>query len=93
MSAISVIGSNYIKDNVIITKEEEWRKVGAFCVKFWRNGYENYVIVDDYFGVAGNGMKVLATGGADGYELWPAVLEKAYAKLYGSYTMIEAGKV
>lgn len=26
-------------------------------------------------------------------ELWPAVLEKAYAKMYGSFSMIESGKV
>jgi len=25
--------------------------------------------------------------------MWPCILEKAYAKLYGSYSNIEAGKV
>jgi len=93
MSAISVIGSDYIRNQVIITKEEEWRKVGAFCVKFYRNGYEQYVIIDDYFPLAGNGSTIFATGGESGLELWPTVLEKAYAKMYGSFTMIEGGKV
>lgn len=32
-------------------------------------------------------------GGTDGTELWPMVLEKAYAKFYGNFSLIEAGKV
>jgi hypothetical protein len=32
-------------------------------------------------------------GGNEGDELWPMVLEKAYAKMYGTYNYIEAGKV
>ncbi len=29
----------------------------------------------------------------EGDELWPMVLEKAYAKMYGTFNYIEAGKV
>jgi hypothetical protein len=38
-------------------------------------------------------MWAFVKGGDDGLELWPMVLEKAYAKMYSSYSYIEAGKV
>jgi hypothetical protein len=31
------------------TKEEEWIVTGCFCVRFYRDGQEEYVIVDDHF--------------------------------------------
>lgn len=34
-----------------------------------------------------------AKGGQDSLEIWPCIVEKAYAKLYGSYSAIETGKV
>jgi hypothetical protein len=36
---------------------------------------------------------VFTQGGDDGDELWSMVLEKAYAKFYGSFQNIEAGKI
>lgn len=82
---------------MILTKEEDWVKTGCFCVKFFTEGEEEYVIVDDHFpakkGENGTIEWAFVKGGNDGDELWPMVLEKAYAKLYGAYSFIEAGKV
>ena len=49
--------------------------------------------MDDYIPVDADGKCVFTKGGEDGLEMWPTILEKAYAKLYGSYSTIEAGKV
>lgn len=51
------------------------------------------MIIDDYFPAMANGRWVFVRGGKDGKELWPMVLEKAYAKMYGTYSFIEGGKV
>ena len=49
----------------------------------WRN-----IVVDDFFPVFGN--KPFFTRDHRG-ELWVMLLEKAYAKVYGSYQSIESG--
>jgi len=94
LSAISVLGSQRVKDIIVIEEtEEEWRECGAFCVRFYKGGYEEIIIIDDYFPAYPNGQWAFVKGGEEGLELWPMVLEKAYAKMYGSYNFIEAGKV
>lgn len=64
---------------------------------FHKNGELQYIIVDDWIPMArdenGADIPAFTRGGTDGLEMWPAILEKAYAKLYGSYLAIEAGKV
>jgi hypothetical protein len=65
-------------------------------VRFYRDGEEEYVVVDDFFPVMKDEQgkpKWAFVSGLDGEELWPMVIEKAYAKFYGSYSSIEAGKV
>ena len=91
LSAISVIGGDNIK-NIIITKEGE-QNCGAFLIKFYRSGdCPEYIIIDDLFPTKGDGSWLFCTS-ESGQELWPMVLEKAYAKFYGSYENIEGGKV
>ena len=64
---------------------KHWKKTGCFMLRFFKNGEFNYVIVDDYIPVDARGWPVFTKGGEDGLEMWPAIIEKAYAKLYGSY--------
>lgn len=33
--------------------ENEWLQCGAFCIKFFNNGKEDIVIIDDYFPFSG----------------------------------------
>jgi len=49
--------------------------------------------VDDILPIGADGLPIFSKGGKDGLELWPCILEKGYAKLYSSYSFIEAGKV
>jgi len=96
LSALSVLGNVKIKDIFISERDEDmerWRKTGAFLLRFFKNGLAEYVIVDDWLPLNAEGQPAFTKGGTDGLELWPAILEKGYAKLYSSYAFIEAGKV
>jgi calpain-15 len=47
------------------------------------------VIIDDYFPCTDDGYVCFSK--ANGNELWVLILEKAFAKLHGSYERIEGG--
>ncbi|KAG5511640.1 hypothetical protein JKF63_07237 [Porcisia hertigi] len=65
------------------------RAIGAYRVSFNKNGLWRSILVDDYFpAVAG---EPVFTHSSDPCELWPAILEKAFAKMHGSYAMIQSG--
>lgn len=78
---------------IIQSTEEEWRKTGCFKVQFYKDGEPEIILIDDYFPAMPNKQWAFVKGGPEGQELWPMVLEKAYAKMYGNYEYIEAGKV
>lgn len=99
LSAFSVLGNDRIKEifcSDIAEANTNWKTTGCFVVRFpggGRGDDESIVIVDDYIPLNAQGKPNFASGGSDGLELWPAILEKAYAKLYGSYSAIVGGKV
>lgn len=101
LSALSVLGNSRTVELFVCQEDSDhknesdpnhWKKTGAFMLKFSKNGEFEYVIVDDWLPMC-NDTPAFTKGGMDGLEIWPAILEKAYAKLYGSYQAIEAGKV
>ena len=68
---------------------EEGDYTGAFHVRFWQYGEWFDVVIDDYLPtVDGN---LCFNQSDDPNELWPALVEKAFAKLHGNYGEIEGG--
>lgn len=67
---------------------EEVSEEGIYSI--WMNVFGEWVniVIDDYIPVKGNQP---AFSRAHGPELWVLLLEKAYAKIYGSYEIIEGG--
>jgi calpain-15 len=62
---------------------------GVYAVKLTKNGEAREVVIDDYFPCYSYGECCFTK--AHGNELWVLILEKAWAKLHGSYERIEAG--
>ena len=65
---------------------------GAVCVRFFRGGRWTPVAIDDRLPCGAGGRPLFAQS-SDRKELWVSLLEKAYAKFYGSYKSLEAGYV
>ncbi|XP_063445319.1 calpain-B-like isoform X2 [Mytilus trossulus] len=65
---------------------------GLFRFNFWWYGKWVEVIVDDLLPT--DGMQLIyARNRSDPDEFWPALLEKAYAKLRGNYEALDGGKL
>jgi hypothetical protein len=74
-------------------------EVGAYCVQLYRNGEWTPIVIDDLFPMRkkdswtneNRGMACAHNRECKG--LWLSLIEKAFAKYYGSYAMLEKGYV
>ncbi|KAM7398125.1 hypothetical protein PAMA_006147 [Pampus argenteus] len=62
---------------------------GIFHFRFWRYGKWVNVVIDDYLPTINN--QFLSVRSTSGNEFWGPLLEKAYAKVCGSYADMNAG--
>lgn len=72
---------------LFITEQSE--ETGIYKVRFCKGGEWMTVVVDDYFPCFPNAGPVFSR--SQGNELWVLLLEKAYAKLHGSYMLLRGG--
>lgn len=90
LSAVAVLAEVSRISEVIITPG--YNEEGIYTVRFCIQGEWVPVIVDDWIPCESPGKPAFATS-RKGNEIWVSVLEKAYAKLHGSYEALEGGLV
>jgi len=70
------------------------KKYGIWGVKFFINGKWTTIVISDEFPyyVDNHGkFPIQPIGAKINGELWPALLEKAWAKIYGTYAKVQSG--
>ena len=67
---------------------------GAYAVKLYVNGEPVDIVIDDYFpyDVRPEKDTWMFSRDTTENEIWVQILEKAYAKVFGSYEVVEGGK-
>ncbi|KAJ4971714.1 hypothetical protein NE237_004813 [Protea cynaroides] len=90
LSAVAVLTEASRICEVIITPE--FNEEGIYTVRFCIQGEWVPVVVDDWIPCESPGKPAFATS-RKGNEFWVSILEKAYAKLHGSYEALEGGLV
>jgi calpain-15 len=68
---------------------QKYQENGLYRFSFYKNGIEKMVTIDDYIPCGRDGSPIFSR--AHGNEIWVMLLEKAYAKLHGSYMSLRGG--
>eukprot|EP01062_Namystynia_karyoxenos_P023817 TRINITY_DN19234_c0_g1_i1.p1 TRINITY_DN19234_c0_g1~~TRINITY_DN19234_c0_g1_i1.p1 ORF type:complete len:608 (+),score=159.81 TRINITY_DN19234_c0_g1_i1:103-1926(+) len=68
----------------------ERSRTGAYAVRIWSKGQWLWVVVDDCLPADSYGRAAFASS-TDELEIWPMLLEKAFAKLHGGYAKMGGG--
>lgn len=98
LSALAAVVQRHpdICDDLI---DERYEEQGIYGVSFWIHNQWRMVWVDSYFpcyrsaSKRGKKYRLLFAGSVDQKEIWPLVIEKAFAKLNGSYEAISGGHI
>ena len=87
LSVLSVLSEVPSRIKKLFVHDKQ-NNLGVYGLRICKNGEWKEVVVDDYIPCW---KEDPAFSKAEGNELWVILLEKAWAKLHGSYERIEAG--
>lgn len=91
LGALAVVATstdNFV-EHLFVQKKQD---VGYYQCRFYKNGAWQTVEIDDKLPVGHSGRLYFASC-KDPTEFWVPLVEKAYAKLHGSYESIEMGNI
>jgi hypothetical protein len=80
---------HFLEDLFVNSKEID--AAGVYILRFFKNGLERFVRIDDLIPCFPGGKGGPLYSRCVGNNLWVMLVEKAYAKLHGSYAAIESG--
>ncbi|KAE9549281.1 hypothetical protein FO519_007503 [Halicephalobus sp. NKZ332] len=90
LSALAVIAERpEILERIVVTKI--YNKYGIYKIRLCVDGLWETVFVDDFFPCDKNSSCMIFAVGRKN-QLWVSLIEKALAKIYGSYTALRSGR-
>jgi len=93
LSAAAVVAQREdLMRKIFVTAEPHECSDGVYCLSLFQEGHWRSVLIDEWLPVDKFGRLLFAHSTESG-QLWPALLEKAFAKCYGSYSALEGGWV
>jgi calpain len=85
LSTVATSADNFIEQLFVQRKPE----IGYYQLRFFKDGQWRLVEIDDRLPCSDSGLFYASC--KDPTEFWVPLVEKAYAKLHGSYDALEAG--
>ena len=73
--------------------QDEKNPAGIYALRLFVDGVKRIIVVDDLFPFDSHKEKWAFSRPEEQNEIWVQLLEKAWAKVYGSYFRIEAGTI
>jgi hypothetical protein len=78
--------------DIFVDDDEYSQPIGAYKVKFYKKNTWVEVLIDDRLPCYPDGRPLYGRG-KNANEIWPMLLEKAYAKLHGCYENLIGGRM